>query len=455
MKRILYTLFVLVLVLAISIPLAAPVVASTSQTLTLFSNSSTATSGYTVTNPVSAPISDSSYGTTGNAVSVTTRPAGWAMLTGAMWISTTGTNSGNESGAGNGSSWRFFKKPVYIPPGATVTSATLEVAADNALAVYLNNNSTPFLVSGNDPNYVFGSATNPDPFFFSKSVVTQSFVPVTGENTLYFVVRNWNNGLSGSGNPTGLIYKVTVNYTLPTIIVRSRSFGGEPLPGVSIDWSKTFTAFPPNSGINNTPYPISNAGGVVRLTAPLTYASGGNLYAFFFWNLDNDDMDQFMRTVYFTPSHDMIAVAVYKQISNFVTGGGTIKDADGKKPLWTFAGNIGLVDTEIVGEFNIDNHDTKVSYHCDNLSYLIFTGPPADSPSATYRIATLTGNFTNNQGLPEVVLSIVIGDRSEGKSGNPDNVDWIHVKEGPITSAGPIWIPPMHLIDGGNFQVHN
>jgi hypothetical protein len=132
-------------------------------------------------------------------------------------------------------------------------------------------------------------------------------------------------------------------------------------------------------------------------------------------------------------------------VENFVTGGGNIKGS--KTTTWTFAGNVGyLPDGTIVGQFQIVDHASKVSWHCHNaFTSLVFSGDPIvgpPGPSASHSIATFTGTFTSNKG-GTATLTVVITDVYEPGKDN-DTI----VVSGTFGFSG-------NPISGGNFQVHD
>ena len=135
---------------------------------------------------------------------------------GAKWISTTDINYGCEDNY-MPDSWRLYKIDFSIPSGATINSADIRITADNAFTAYLNDASTSIVSSGD----IFGAApyygSHPPAVYqtsqyYFNNVYSSAFSPSSGSNTLYFVVRNWDNTGSGTTNPTGLLYKVTINY---------------------------------------------------------------------------------------------------------------------------------------------------------------------------------------------------------------------------------------------------
>lgn len=134
---------------------------------------------------------------------------------GAVWASTDPTwpgGSGNTEGSPGNNQWRLFQDSFNLPSGATVTSAQLSYTADNAADVYLNGNTTPISTT----NDVYGAVPPALPQNFA-SVYNTSFVPVVGNNTVDFVVRNWGNfdDQQFNPNPTGLLYNAVVSYCVP------------------------------------------------------------------------------------------------------------------------------------------------------------------------------------------------------------------------------------------------
>jgi len=179
---------------------------------TLVSNNKTMTAGWTDEDPESAPLNPVMYGDTWvNAIDLSSPNPGWYLentgsFLGAYWIS---TYNGLEGLVGE-NSWRLFKEDFNIPSEAVNISATLHMAADNALKAYLNGE----LVGGTDS--VFLSETYPgdigsQPYYFNAD--QGPFYPdlKVGDNTLAFVVRNW---FGSESNPVGLLYKLDYSYQL-------------------------------------------------------------------------------------------------------------------------------------------------------------------------------------------------------------------------------------------------
>ena len=173
-----------------------------SQIKILVSSPSTLTAGYTDTEP-SDPLAVAaySYGIWSPSIdSVWTGSPSWydanvdPFGSGARWIS---TQSRTEGGAGD--QWRLFKTDFTIPDGSTVTSADLWYSADNAVAVYLNDELL------NSTATVYGPSSDTTRVFLYSYHV--SLIPKTRSNTLKFVVRNWK---TTGYNPTGLLYKASI-----------------------------------------------------------------------------------------------------------------------------------------------------------------------------------------------------------------------------------------------------
>jgi hypothetical protein len=149
-----------------------------------------------------------------------------------------------------------------------------------------------------------------------------------------------------------------------------------------------------------------------------------------------------------------LTVSIYVCVENFVTGGGNIKD--GRKVAWTFGGNVGFLESgDIVGQFQIVDHNGKESWHCHNdFSFLEFTGDPIDGPpgpDASHNHATFIGTFTSNHG-DELILKVDIWDYYE--PGKDNDVIKVQYWNG---SDFEDWfgVGPEEGISGGNFQIHN
>lgn len=139
----------------------------------------------------------------------------WVTISGAQWVSTTSANYGVET-ANEGDTWRLFKTTFNIPQD--VTSASIQIAGDNAYEFYLNGHLVATTADFDPSAPVYGSwpgSGSQAPFTSIASFILPFNYFVTGANTLMFVVRNWDN--NGSDNPSGLIYKATLDYDVPSI----------------------------------------------------------------------------------------------------------------------------------------------------------------------------------------------------------------------------------------------
>ena len=131
----------------------------------------------------------------------------------------------------------------------------------------------------------------------------------------------------------------------------------------------------------------------------------------------------------------------------FMSGGGSLKD--GKKPAYTFAGNVGLdAEGNIIGQFQINDHVGKETWHCHgNFSDIDFSGDAIEGPtgpSADFNTVSFTGEFTSNRGNT-ATLYITIVDVDEPGIGN-DVIVVDYAGSGTWFIADPI--------STGNFQAH-
>lgn len=125
----------------------------------------------------------------------------------------------------------------------------------------------------------------------------------------------------------------------------------------------------------------------------------------------------------------------------YVTGGGTVKD--GKKPAYTFGGNVGqLTDGGTLGELQINKHtkpDTD-SCHYDEFTNLVFSGVPAQSPSVGLNTIEFDASGECKNGGPSNIHVIMVDNAEPG-----GGIDELTVT-GDLTINGPI--------STGNIQMH-
>jgi hypothetical protein len=175
---------------------------------TFVSGSNTETAGYTTTNPSAAPLDPGSYSGAWAVAQVINNTSQWPPLGGANWVSTTSANSGTENPT-EGDAWRLYRATFNVTNTSTITSSSIQVAADNAFEFYFNGLRVDRTDDWVPSATVYGASPEPGgstaPF---EQRVTYNITPQTGTNTLLFVVRNWGDG--GGANPTGLVYKVTL-----------------------------------------------------------------------------------------------------------------------------------------------------------------------------------------------------------------------------------------------------
>jgi len=199
MKKLLYLLTMVAMVIGLAIPMAAPVSAAADVTINFQSDV-----GDVVYGPVYA-FPPTSWGAAKSAVqainNVTTLGMEWGStwtllypkpgvdIPGVEWISTAAST---ESIAKD--SWRWFPNTIDIP--GTVVSGTVTVNADNGWWLVVNDTTV----------------TNDENIWNGLHVVDITSYLVTGSNTVGFLTRNIA-GLTIQNNPNGLTYKGEIVYT--------------------------------------------------------------------------------------------------------------------------------------------------------------------------------------------------------------------------------------------------
>jgi len=133
-------------------------------------------------------------------------------------------------------------------------------------------------------------------------------------------------------------------------------------------------------------------------------------------------------------------------LAEYVTGGGNVKDSNGRKVIWTFGGNAGYFpgSSEPVGQFQLVYHPDKKVCHFNDFSNFEFSGEKATNPEAPYNTVSFIANgMCNGEPVPVEGVSFVIKD-----SGEPGaNTDEIQVYGLGVSLSG--------RISEGNFQVHD
>jgi hypothetical protein len=195
------------------------------KTTTYASGTNTETAGFTHTSPAAAPLTESSYSGTWSPAQVVDDPSPWTTIGSANWVSTTAANGGVEN-ANEGDTWRLYRTTFNVTNPAAVTSASIQIAADNAYEFYFNGILIDSTTNWDPAATVYGASHEPGgstaPF---GQPATHALTLQSGTNTLMVVVRNWDN--ISQGNPSGLAYKVTLNYgTLNPLTPASYSGGG-------------------------------------------------------------------------------------------------------------------------------------------------------------------------------------------------------------------------------------
>ncbi len=149
-------------------------------------------------------LDDARWGAQKPAVATWVHPS-WPTLDGAVWISTA-----DKTETPIDTSWRKFHDEFVIPATAYGIGANVKVSAtaDNAEAFYFDG-----VLKGSDGE-VFGPSADDQEW---NTIREYAVTPHTGTNKLDFIVRNYRDQITPETNPTGLLYKMSVDYSTPTI----------------------------------------------------------------------------------------------------------------------------------------------------------------------------------------------------------------------------------------------
>jgi len=458
MKKLLFPILALVLALGLAIPMATPVAAAGGGTISVVSNAGTnykywGPDGSTFPASASiAPTESTNTDITGYAGAIAYQDTAWTVnpsaapfAAGTQWIApylVWDTGQGKWRGGGpdfeytsNSRGVYAYKKVFTIPAFAYIVSANAAIGGDNYAWLYLNGNLilSPRDLTQSDANHVAppsSTASIPASYFNN------------GDNVLVAEVQN---GISNGARhgPTGVVFSLEVTYDFPSLGPVSPP---EVFNPVGTKHTVSVQVTPAQAGVTvnfvvegdnlQTGEDDTDGSGIATFSYTGNNPGQDTIWAFIDLN-GNDTWDPEEPKSTGDP-------AIKYWLVNFLTGGGTIKDATGKKVLWTIAGNIGfLPDGSIVGNFNIVDHATKNQYKCHNaFASLVFSGTPTTSPPASYNIATFTGTFTDKNGT-EVELTLTITDNDES-GGGADTILIIGLTGFP---SGPI--------SNGNYQVHD
>lgn len=153
-----------------------------------------------------APLGHSDWGTPTNAVATWVH-GNWPSIAGAAWISTAYyvEDPVNDS-------WRWFQGEMTLACTAyNIVSGTMVMAtSDNAEEFYFNG---AFVGSDGEVQVPF---TDDQEW---NTIISYAISPQPGVNTLDFIVRNYAQGGGiPTSNPTGLLYKATVDYEVPDVV---------------------------------------------------------------------------------------------------------------------------------------------------------------------------------------------------------------------------------------------
>jgi hypothetical protein len=146
---------------------------------------------------------------------VTWKHPSWPTLDPASWISNTYYIEGNIPG----NTWRLFSKTVNLCEGAYDISGMINATSDNAEEVYVNG-----ALVGTDGE-VQGSFVDNQEW---STIQTYYYVADADTLTFDFIVRNYAGTNSATGNPTGLIFNASVDYSCPVEVQVDIKPGSDP-----------------------------------------------------------------------------------------------------------------------------------------------------------------------------------------------------------------------------------
>ncbi len=248
-----------------------------------------------------AELGHSDWGTTSNGAVAAWIHPNWPSIPGATWISTAQYTEDPVN-----DSWRWFQGEMTLPCTAYNISATvLQATSDNAEEFYLNG-----VLVGSD-----GEVQGP---FIDDSewntIINYSISPQPGVNTLDFIVRNY--AMPGGGptsNPTGLIYRTTVDYEVPDVVwqppLTNADFAlqdGTTLPLKFELYLQNGTLITDMQDVYLTVYGPSNGGPGTEIEK---WILGDGVGALRF----NDDQDQYIAN-FQTRSYNLASVATYTAV---------------------------------------------------------------------------------------------------------------------------------------------
>ena len=346
---------------------------------------------------------------------------------GAFWINTIASASQVSEGPYPSNSWRLFKQDFTIPVNAYNIAGVLHISADNGAAAYIDNAANKIGQAGlvGPPDQVYDYiALGTDSLHGQQ--FDSNFTTTVGSHTLYVVSRNWGWNVD---NPTGVIFKATINYDLAALSTLTPPTGFN-LVGTTHTVQATLdyaVAGVPIlfvvTGVNELQgWANTNASGV----ATFTYTGA------------NSGVDTITASF-----NGVTKTATKTWCWGLVTGGGTI--GKGKDSTWSLSGNVGKLEgSEIIGQIQIQNQKTGVKYHISDFSSIVFSGGNAESPVAHYDTVTFIGTAKDG---PEI--KVVIEDLGEPGAG----VDTLAIDIG-NNGFGPEDLTTIQ-ISGGNYQVHD
>lgn len=171
-------------------------------------------------------------------------------VAGAEWIS-----SAQYAETPDVNTWRLFTRSFSLPADAFNISGVMTANADNSEDIYLNG----VFIGDGAPAIVYGASPPSGPAHGWSSVESWSANPQAGTNNLWIMTRNYGWPGGAEANPTALTYKLSYQYSIPTVYGASQTAWGDGTPFPGANWATCISYTP--SPIDYGSYTLTFWGG--------------------------------------------------------------------------------------------------------------------------------------------------------------------------------------------------